>query len=123
MARILADIAMDINNDFIRERSNSSSKVNSRSALVTSIASSVTYHQRMETNNGLPDEEVREPIDSSQLLYKEKNDTGNSVRKTTDTGPTRSQQHVQNEAPALKNTATTQGKSSTIPPTRVIQMT
>jgi len=64
----------------------------------------------METNNDLPDEKVREPIDSSQLLYKEKNDTGNSVNKVTDTSPTRSQQCIQNEAPTFKNTTTTHSK-------------
>ena len=57
MASLLANMAIDVDNNFFRGRSNSSSKVSSRSVLVTSIASSVSYHQRCyeysDTNNFL----------------------------------------------------------------------
>ena len=108
MAFIPANVAMDVNNDFIRGRSNSPSKASSRSTSVLSAASSIPYHERMEIKNDLPDEDIVDPIDSSQLLYKDNNDMGNSVGKVTDIGPMRTQ-CVQNEAPALKNTPTTRG--------------
>jgi len=56
---------MDVDNNFIRKRMNSSSKVSSKSTLVTSNASSIPYYERMETNNNLPNEEVRNLIDNS----------------------------------------------------------
>jgi len=40
--------------------------------LVTSNAFSILYYERMETNNNLLDKEIRNPIDSSQLSYKDK---------------------------------------------------
>jgi len=89
MARIPADTAMDINNDFIRGRMNSPSNTSSRSALITSNAFFILYHERMETNNDCPDEKIRNPIDSSQLSYKDEDKVGNSIRKTTDKGSTR----------------------------------
>ena len=64
----------------------------------------------METNNNLPNEEIRNPINSSQLLYKDKDKADNSVRKATDKDSTRNQQCVQNKALILKNTPTTQEK-------------
>jgi len=77
MAHLPADSAMDIdkdnkvdNYDDVRGRSPSSSNVSSRSASVVSKASSIPYHERMVINNDAPDEEFREPIDSSQLSYK-----------------------------------------------------
>jgi len=104
IARIPADTTIDINNDFIRGRMNSPSNASLRSALVTSNAFSVPYHKRIETNNDLPDKKVRNPIDSFQLSYKDKNKADNSVRKATNKDSTRNQQHVQNKALALKNT-------------------
>ena len=49
----------------IRKRSPSSSKVISRSLFVSLSTSSIPYHKRMVINNDLPDEELKEPIDSS----------------------------------------------------------
>jgi len=80
-----------------------------RSASVLSAVSSIPYHERIEIKNNLPNEDIVDPIDSSQLLYKDNDDMGNSVGKVTDIGPMRTQQHVQNEALALKNTPTTRG--------------
>ena len=107
MARIQANMAMDINNDFIRGRINSPSKVSSRSILVTSNASSILYYERIKTNNDLPDEEIRNPIDSWKLSYKDEDKASNSVRKMTDKDSTKNQQCVQNKAPAIKNIPTT----------------
>jgi len=61
----------------------------------------------METNNDLFNKEIRNPIDSSQLLYKNKDKASNSVRKITDKDLTRNQQHVQNKTLLLKNIPTT----------------
>ena len=94
MARIPADVAMDIDNDFIRGKTNSLSNTSSRSISVTSNAFSILYHEKMETNNDLPDKEIRNPIDSSQLLYKDKDKADNSVRKVTNKDSTRNQQCV-----------------------------
>ena len=58
-------MVIDVDNNFIRKRMNSSSKVSSKSTLVTSNASSIPYYERMETNNNLPNEEVRNLIDNS----------------------------------------------------------
>jgi len=66
-------IEMDIdkvnNFDNIRERSQSLSNISSRSAFLVSRASSKLYHKRMMINNDLPDEEIVESIDRSQLFY------------------------------------------------------
>ena len=40
----------------------------------------------MEIKNNLPNEDIVNPIDSSQLLYKN-NNIGNSIGKVTDIGP------------------------------------
>jgi len=107
MVKIPANVAMNINSDSIRERLNSLSKTSSKSASVTLNVSSIPYYERIEINNDFPDEKVGNPVDSSQLSYKDNDGTGNSVRKTTDIGPTRNQQCVQSKNMALKNTSTT----------------
>ena len=95
MARIPADVAMDINNyNDIRERLTSPSKVSSRSALVTSNTSSIPYHKKIEMNNNLPDKELGDLFNRFQLLYKDGNGEGNSVRKAADNGSTRNLQCV-----------------------------
>ena len=40
----------------------------------------------MEIKNNLPNEDIVNPIDSSQLLYKNNNDMGDSVGQVTDIG-------------------------------------
>ena len=32
----------------------------------------ISYHEHMEINNNLPDVDLQEPVDSSQLSYKDK---------------------------------------------------
>ena len=75
MAHFSAISAMDVdfinNYDNAREKPSFSSKVLSRSSSIMLNASSISYHIRMTYNNDAPDEEVREPINSSQLLYKD----------------------------------------------------
>jgi len=84
MAQLPSNMDMDINCNIIRGRSASSSKANSRNSLVSSSTSSIPYHQCMEINNDLPDIEIQDPIDSSQLSYKGNSEVGNSVSKMTD---------------------------------------
>jgi len=65
MAKAPAYKVMDIdsNND-IKERTTSPENLSSRSYSVSSIASSVLYHKRMEINNNLLNKETIEPINS-----------------------------------------------------------
>ena len=65
MAFIPANVMMDVDNNFIRGRSNSPSKVSSRNTLVLLTVSSISYHERMEIKNDPPDEDIVDPIDSS----------------------------------------------------------
>jgi len=64
----------------------------------------------MEINNNFPDKKVGNLVNSFQLSYKDNNEVSNSVRKATNIGSTKNQQYVQSIA--LKNTPTTQGKST-----------
>ena len=82
-------VAIIIDNHFIRERSNSPSKTSLRSTSVLSAVFSIPYYKRIEIKNDLSDEDIVDPINSSQLLYKKNNNTGNSVNKTTDINPMR----------------------------------
>ena len=99
---------MDIDNyNNIRGRKSSPNKASSRSAFISSSVSSQPYHKRIVLNNDLPDEEVVEPVDSSQLSYKDKSKERNTVSKATDHKSTRRQQCASNEVPAL-DTSTAQ---------------
>ena len=104
MANLPSEMDMNVDYDIIRGRLTFSSKVSLRSSSVISNALSTLYHERMEINNNLPDENSRDSVDSFQLLYKDSNKEGNSVRKVADNSPTRNLQYVQNKALALKNT-------------------
>jgi len=84
--RTLANVAMDIDIDITRERSIFSGSKSFRSTSIVLKASSMPYYKRMEINNDLPDEKFVNPIDSSQLSYKDDNGAGNLVRKVTDIG-------------------------------------
>ena len=105
--KTLANVAMDIDSDITRKRSIFSGSKSSRSTSIVLKASSIPYYKRMEINNDLPNEKFVNPIDSSQLSYKDDNGAGNLVRKVTDIGLIRNQQHVQCEDTAPKNTFTT----------------
>jgi len=112
MDRTPANVAIDINSDIIRRRTNSSSSTSSRSALIISKVSSIPYHKRMEINNDLSDKKFIDPIDSSQLSYKGNDGAGNLVRKITNTSSIGIQQYVQDKCIVLKNTSTIQEKGT-----------
>ena len=59
-----------------------------RSTLVFSAVSSIPYYERMEIKNDLPNKDIVDSIDSSQLLYKNNNNIGNFVSKITNIDPT-----------------------------------
>ena len=80
-------VATIIDNNFIRERSNSPSKASLRSISVLLAISSIPYYERMEIKNDLPNEDIVDPIHSSQLLYKNNDNIGNSIGKVTDISP------------------------------------
>ena len=104
MARTLAYKTIDINNfNNIRRRSTSPSKISSRSFLISSTTSSILYHKKIKINNDLPNEKLTEPVNSSQLLYKDNSREDISVSKVTDNSSTRNQQHVLNKTLSLKS--------------------
>ena len=110
MAQVPFNIEMDVDIDMIRERSTLNSKASLRSSSIYLSTSSVLYHWHMKINNTLPDIKSREPIDSSQLSYKENEEIGNSISMTTDKPSPKEGQHVYNEALALKSTLKPWGK-------------
>jgi len=71
--------------------------------LVFSSTSSVPYHEHIEVDNNKSEEDIREPIDSSQLSYKNATNKGKSVSEITNTFSTDRKQHESNKALALKN--------------------
>ena len=77
MTSLPTNVVMDINNiaidnyNDIRERSPTPSKANSRSVSISLSISLEEYYHKMKCLNDLSDEEFREPIDSSQLFYKD----------------------------------------------------
>jgi len=88
MTHTLAGVAINIDgfNSF-RRRNNSPSNMSLRSSSVLLKASSVPYFKRMETKNNLPNEDIIELINSSQLSYNNNNSENNSVSRVTDLGP------------------------------------
>ena len=58
MACLPSTMDMNIDIDIIRERSASSSRINSRESLIDSKASSMAYHERMEVINNLLNDNV-----------------------------------------------------------------
>ena len=108
MALLPAPEVMDIDNyNDIRRRKSSPNKASSRSAFISSSISFQPYYKRIVLNNDLSDEEIVEPVNSSQLSYKDKSKKRNTVSKATDYESTRRQQCASNEAPAL-DTSTVQ---------------
>ena len=75
MAQLPTGSVMDVDkfdiSTKIRRRSYSSSKTTTRSTLIFSSTSSTPYHERMEINNDFPNDNFKELIDSSLLLYKD----------------------------------------------------
>jgi len=74
---------IDVNNNN-REKSTSSSRMISRSVFIISNVLSCTYYIRIECNNDLSNNMAVNPIDSSQLSYKDNFESkDNLVSKTT----------------------------------------
>ena len=91
MAHFPANSVMDIdkdnivdNYDNVRGRKPSFSNVSFRSSSVVSKTSTIPYHERMIINNNTPNEEFREPIDSSQLLYNDNSQINDHINKVID---------------------------------------
>ena len=105
MAWLPADSVIDVDDiDFsanFRGRSHSSSRATTRSTLLISSASSILYHEKMEINNDLPDDDFKKSVDSSQLSYKDKSQQENCVSKMTDLELPSGLQHTSNKASAL----------------------
>ena len=97
MANLPFYIYMNIDGNYIRERSISLSKINSRKALILSNTLSTLYYERIEMNNNLLNENVWNPINSSQLFYDGNIEIGRLVRKITDSHLPRDLQYVQNK--------------------------
>ena len=88
MAQFPSSTNMDVDSDTIlRGRFNLSSKAKSRSSLISSSTSSIPYHECMKSEKNKPEDNIREPIDSSQLSCKDSMDKGESVNKVADTSP------------------------------------
>ena len=88
MTHTSAGVAMNIDSiDFFRKRNNSLSNVSSRSSSVLLKASFIPYFEKMKIKNSLPDEDIVEPINSSQLSYNDNNNKGNSISRATNLGP------------------------------------
>ena len=65
IAKFSSNMDIDVNCNNIKKRSALSSKANSRSSLISSSTSSMPYHEYMDMNNNILDDNIQEPIDSS----------------------------------------------------------
>ena len=88
-------------NSILRERSDLTSKSNSRSFLVFSSTSSILYHKHMKVNNNKPNDDSREFIGSSYLSYTDNLNRGKPVSRVADNSSIDRSQHVSNEVSAL----------------------
>jgi len=98
--------------DDIREKSPLSSKLSSRNLLFSSNISSRPYHEHMELNNDLPNFNLQEPIDSSQLSYKNNTRNEKLVNKVANSNSTENLQHSTHKGPILKITLKPRGRGS-----------
>jgi len=73
----------------------------------------------MKINNNLSDKNLIDPIDSSQLSYKDDVRKDNLIRKAADNSPTKNLQHIQNKIPALKNIPKLRCKSTSLNSTNI----
>jgi len=104
MAQFPSNMDMDIDTNIIRERFTFSSKVSSKKLSTHLPTFSTSYHQRMEIQNNFFDEDIQEPIDSSQLSYALDNkQAGKLVRLATNSSSQKRSQSIQNKIPALNN--------------------
>jgi len=104
MAMTMLNKAIDVDNyNNIQGRPTFPNKSNSESSLISSIVSLIPYHQKMEINNDLLDEDIVELVDSSQLLYDDNNGVSNPIGEVVDNRIGKNKQHISNKASALKN--------------------
>jgi len=78
------------------------------------LAYDIFYHEPIEVNNNKPKENIREPIDSFQLSYKNTTNKDEFVSGVTDTSPVDGKQHKSNMASALKTAPQPQDRLSDI---------
>ena len=94
---------MDINSNIIlRKRSNLSSKANSRSSSIFLNTSSIPYHKHMELEKNKPENDTREPINSSQLSYKDNTNKDEFVSKMANTSSIDEKLYISNVVLAPK---------------------
>ena len=104
---------MDVSIDSIlKGRSNLPSKSNSRSSSVFSNTFSILYYEQIEINNNKSEEDIKKPVDSSQLSYKNDTNKGKSISRVADISSADRTQCVSNETLALNNASQTQGKTN-----------
>jgi len=94
----------DVEIDDIRGRSPPSSKPSSSNLSVSSSTSSKPYYKYIKLNNDLPNINLCEPIDSSQLSYKNNTRNEKLVSKVADSNSIENSQHSIHESFALKTT-------------------
>ena len=80
MATLLSNMNIDIDIDIIKRKSIFFSKINLRKSSILSNTLSVSYYEKIEHNNNLPDKEIWDLVNSFQLLYKKNVKVGKSVR-------------------------------------------
>ena len=113
MAQFPSSMEMNVNSNIIlRGKSNLSSKANSRSFLISSSTSSISYHEHMEMKNNRPKDNIREPIDSFQLSCKDNTDKNEPISRVADTSSTDGKQYVSNVASALNMVSQPEGRNS-----------
>jgi len=71
-------------NSILRERSNLTNKLGSRSSLVFSSAFLIFYYECIEVDNNKPNNNSREPIDSFQLSYIDNSNRSKPVSRVAD---------------------------------------
>ena len=114
MANSPSYIDMDVNCDIIRKRSTFSSKISSRESFVILNILFTLYHKRIEINNNLPDKNIQDPVNSSQLSCNNSVEVDKLVRKVANNYFSGDLQCVQNKILALKNTPKLQGKDVSV---------
>ena len=108
---LLANMGMEIDNIFgsnannyndVRSHTITSNKPSFRTVSKSSSKALVNYATRIEHLNDFPEnEEIRKPVNSSQLLYAILEEQDNQVSKAADSSSTIKQQCVSNKNPAL----------------------
>jgi len=110
MTYIPSDTEMDVDNNIIKEKTSLSNKANLKSLSISSKPSTIPHHKCMEINNDLLDDEVWDPINSSQLSYVGETEVGDLVRTSTDNDFISENQCGGNKVPTLKKAPKPHGK-------------